>query len=80
MGSSAERSIAAASTVTEKTLAIAISIGHIFYDIALGSVFVFKSLASAFVFGSSWGTAGFLLLFIMSLFLSSRLLLRFYRR
>ncbi|HKP70322.1 MAG TPA: zf-HC2 domain-containing protein [Pyrinomonadaceae bacterium] len=69
----------ALTSVAEKVVAVVTSIGHFCYDIALGSVIVFRSLAAGLIFDSGITAAIFLLIFVMSLLLSSRLLVRFHR-
>ena len=74
LGSNAEATFTAAASVAEKCFALAASVGHLVYDIALGSTIVFRSLASAFVLNSAAGLGFVLLLFVLSLYLFSRLL------
>jgi anti-sigma factor RsiW len=70
---------AAATAIAEKAIAIAGSLGHFIYNIALGSVIIVRSVASDLVFDSANGIALVLLVLVVSLFLSSRLLVRFHR-
>ena len=79
LGSNAERTIRATATVAEQILAVAGSAVHFTYDIALGSAIVFRSLAGYFVFESATSVLFLLVVFVVSLFLFSRLLLRFHR-
>jgi hypothetical protein len=79
LGSSAERSFAAAASIAEKFFAVAVSAGHFVYDIALGSTIVFRSLVVAFVYDSTAAIALVLLLLVLSLYLFSRLLGEFRR-
>ena len=79
LGSSAGTVLASMASGAEKFVAVMDSVGHFFYDIALGSVIVFRSLVAAMVFDSGTNAAIFLLVFVMSLLLSSRLLVRFHR-
>lgn len=68
-----------AASIAEKIIAVVDSIGHFCYDIALGSVIVVRSIVAGFIFESGITAAIFLLVFVMSLLLSSRLLFRFHR-
>jgi len=79
LGSSTERTLGAITTVVDKVVAVVESVGHLAYDIALGSAIVFRTLASKFVFDSGAAVVSFLLIFILSLYLFSRLLVRFHR-
>ena len=79
LGSSAQKSFAAMAAVGNKSFAVAAASLHFVYDIALGSAIVFKSLASSFVFGSTTGVLFLLVVFVLSLFLFSKLLVRFHR-
>jgi anti-sigma factor RsiW len=74
LGSTTERSLAAAATVVDKLVAVVTSAWHVIYDLALGSSIVLRSLASSFFFESGAGTAlAFFALFVLSLYLFSRL-------
>jgi len=79
LGSNLGAALGAATAVAEKFIAVVVSVGHFCYDIALGSVIVFRSLVTGFIFESGISAAIFLLVFVMSLLLSSRLLVRFHR-
>lgn len=79
LGSSTETAFAAAAGLAESIFAVAASAGHFVYDIALGSAIVFRSLASAFVFNSAAASASLLFVFVLSLYIFSRLLGRFRR-
>lgn len=79
LGSGATSVVAAVVSVGDKLLAIASSFGHLVFDIALGSTIVFRSLASKFVFESGAAVIFVLSLFVLSLYLFSRLLVRFHR-
>lgn len=79
LGSNAGSVLIAATSVAEKAVAVIGSVGHFCYDVALGSVIVFRSLVAGFIFDSGLTAAIFLLVFVMSLLLSSRLLVRFHR-
>lgn len=79
LGSKADRTFAASSAVVEKLIAIVTSILHFVYDISLGSTIVFRSLASNFVFDSTVGVLSVLVVFVLSLFLFSKLIVRFHR-
>lgn len=79
VGSSGEKTFAATVAVVEKVFAVITSIGHLVYDIALGSAIVFRSLASNFLFESGMSGVLFLSLFVLSLYIFSRLLGRFLR-
>lgn len=79
LGSNAEKTFATSASIPDKFVAVVASIGHLAYDFALGSAIVFRSLASKFVFESGFAVMFFLVLFMLSLYLSSRLLVRFHR-
>ena len=79
LGGKADRTFAASASIAEKLIAIVSSALHVVYDISLGSTIVFRSLASNFVFNSTFGALFVLLVFVLSLFLFSRLLVRFHR-
>ena len=74
LGTSAERSLIAAAAIVEKLLAVVVSIGHVIYDIALGFSIVLRSLASNFLFESGGPALVFFAIFVLSLYLFSRLL------
>lgn len=74
LGSNANATLTAVATIAEKSLAVALSVGHFVYDMALGSTIVFRSLASAFVFDSAAAFVFVLALFVLSLYVFSRLL------
>ena len=74
LAGNAERTLFAATTVVEKVLAIVVSAGHVVYDLALGLSIVLRSLTSSFVFGSEGPVLAFFVLFVLSLYLFSRLL------
>lgn len=74
LGNNAERTLIAAAAVVDKLLAVVISAGHIIYDFALGLSIVLRSLASSFFFGSGGPGLAFIALFVLSLYLFSRLL------
>ena len=65
--------------IAEKVIAVVFSAGYLVYNIALATVVVFKSLVSGLVFGSGANVVILLLVFVVSLLLSSRLLVRFHR-
>jgi len=79
LGSNLGSALGAATSIAEKFVAVLVSVGHFCYDIALGSVIVFRSLVADFIFESGITAAIFLVVFVMSLLLSSRLLVRFHR-
>jgi anti-sigma factor RsiW len=79
LGSNAERTFAASAAIAEKFIAVASSALHFLYDISLGSAIVFRSLASNFVFESTVGALLVLVVFVLSLFLFSKLIVRFHR-
>ena len=79
LGSNLGTALGAATSIAEKFVAVVVSVGHLFYDVALGSVIVFRSLVAGFIFESGITAAIFLLVFVMSILLSSRLLVRFHR-
>jgi anti-sigma factor RsiW len=77
--SDSEATVSAASAIVEQAAALVVSIGNLAYHFALGTTIVFRTLASEFVFDSTFAVVFFLVLFILSLYLSSRLLVRFHR-
>lgn len=79
LGSNLGTALNAAASVADKVVAVVTSVGHLFYNVALGSVIVFRSLAAGLIFDSAITAAIVLLVFVMSLLLSSRLLVRFHR-
>lgn len=79
LGSGAENTFVAMAGIADKFFAVAAASLHFVYDIALGSAIVFRSLASSFVFGSTTGVLFLLVVFVLSLFLFSKLLVRFHR-
>ncbi len=79
LGSNAEKTFAAAAAMVEKALAVAASVWHFVYNIGLGAAIVFRSLASAFVFDSAAAVTFVLGIFVMSLYMFSRLVGRFRR-
>ena len=79
LGSNAEKTFAATMTILEKVFAVVASAGHFVYDAALGSAIVFRSLLSKFVLESTAAVTFFLVLFILSLYIFSRLVVRFHR-
>lgn len=79
LGSSAEKTFAAAAAIGEKFFAVGASAAHFVYDISLGSAIVFRSLASNFVFESAAGILFLMAVFVLSLVLFSRLMVRFHR-
>lgn len=79
LGSNAEKTISAAGSIIDKVVAVVVSIGHLAYDFALGAAIVFRSLSSKFIFESGFSALFFLVVFMLSLYLSSRLLVRFHR-
>jgi anti-sigma factor RsiW len=76
LGSSAEKTFVATAAIFETLVAVALSAGHLLYDVALGSAIIFKTLTSKFLLGSGLSMLVFLALFILSLYLFSRLLVR----
>ncbi len=79
LGSSAEKTFVATAAIFETLLAVALSAGHFVYDIALGSAIIFRTLASNFLFESGTSIVFFLALFVLSLYLFSRLVVRMHR-
>ena len=79
LGSSAEKTFIATAAIFETLLAVALSAGHFLYDIALGSAIIFRTLTSKFLFESGSAVLVFLALFVLSLYLFSRLLVRLHR-
>ena len=74
LGGKLEGSFVAASTVVEKLFAVVVSAGHVIYDLALGASIVLRSLATNFLFESGGPALAFFALFVLSLYLFSRLL------
>ncbi len=79
LGSNTEPAFAAATAIAETFFVVAEWAWHFVYDIALGSTIVFRSLASAFLFDSAVAIALVLGLFVLSLYVFSRLLYGFRR-
>ncbi len=79
LGSNAESSFAAAASVAEKLVAVIESAAHFIYNLAFGSAVVFKSLATKFVFESAFTVSLVLVVFVLSLYIFSRLLTRIHR-
>ena len=79
LGSNTESTFAALTAIAETFFVVAEWAWHFVYDIALGSTIVFRSLASAFVFDSAVAIALVLGLFVLSLYVFSRLLYGFRR-
>lgn len=79
LGSNAETTFVATAAIAEKLFALAGSTVHFVYDVALGAAIVFRSLAAYFVFGSVTSVVCLLAVFVVSLFLFSRLLAQFHR-
>ena len=79
LGTNAGSTFAAAASVGETFITIASSVWHFVYDAALASMIVFRSLASAFVFSSSAAIVFVIALFVVSLYVFSRLLGEFRR-
>lgn len=79
LGSNADKTFAAAAAVVDKIFAVIASVGHLVYDLALGSAIIFRSLASKLFFESGVTTTAFLALFVLSLYVFSRLMGRFDR-
>jgi hypothetical protein len=79
LGTNAERSIVAIAAVADKLVAVVSSVSHFLYDVALGSAIVLRSLATSFVFESATTVLFLLVVLILSLWLFSRLLVRFDR-
>lgn len=71
--------LAAVAAVGEKIGAILSSGFHFLYDVSRGSTIVFRSLASNFVFESGVGAILVLAVFLLSLFLVSKLMFRLHR-
>ena len=79
LGSNAEKTLAATTTILEKVFAVVASAGHFAYDAALGSAIVFRSLLSKFVLESAAAVTFLLVVFVLSLYIFSRLVVRFHR-
>ena len=79
LGSSADKTFAATATIIDKVFAVVMSAGHVIHDVALGSTIIFRSLASKFLLESGVTIVVFLALLGLSLYLFSRLLVRFQR-
>jgi len=74
LGSNTERVLLTSATVIEKLLAIVTSAGHVMYDLALGLSIVLRSLTSSFFVQPEGSVLTFFVLFVLSLYLFSRLL------
>ena len=74
LGGKAEGALIAAATIVEKLLAVVVSIWHVIYDLALGLSIVLRSLATNFLFESGGPALAFFAVFVLSLYLFSRLL------
>ena len=79
LGSNAEKTFVATAAIADKFFAVFASAGHLFYDVALGSAIIFRSLASKLFFESGFSALAFLALFVLSLYVFSRLLVRYHR-
>lgn len=79
LGSNSEKTFAATTTILEKVFAVVASVGHFVYDAALGSAIVFRSLLSKFVLESAAAVTFLLVVFVLSLYIFSRLVVRFHR-
>ena len=79
LGSSAEKTFVATAVIVDQFLAVITSLGHLAYDLALGSAIIFRSLTSKFLFESGVSMFAYLVLFLLSLYSFSRLLVRFHR-
>ena len=79
LGSSSERTFGTTMAVLVKVFAVIESVGHLFYDIALGVTIVLRSLGSTFLFGSAATAVVTVSVLVLSLYLFSRLLVRFRR-
>ena len=79
LGGNAQAAFSMATAVLEKTYVLAASATHLAYDLAFGSTVVFRSLATTFVFESVTAITVLLVLFVLSLYLFSRLLIHFDR-
>jgi anti-sigma factor RsiW len=73
-GGNTERTLLAASTVVEKLFAILVTTRQVIYDLGLGSSIVLRSLATNFLFESGSPALAFVVLFVLSLYVFSRLL------
>ena len=79
LGGKTRGGLAAVTALGEKIAAIFSSVFHFFYDVSLGSTIVLRSLASNFVFESTVGAVLVLAVFLLSLFLFSKLIFRIHR-
>lgn len=79
LGSSAGKTLTMAASMLEKVIAVFAATGHLAYDVALGSTIIFRSLSSKFLFDSGGTVLVFLVLVVLSLYLSSRLVVRLNR-
>jgi hypothetical protein len=79
LGSGTMSGVAMLLSAGEKVIAIVSSVGHVVFDMARGSAIVFRSVASKFVFESGVTVVFVLSLFVLSLYLFSKLLVRFHR-
>ena len=74
LGGKAEGALIAATAVVEKLIAVVVSVAHVVYDLALGLSIVLRYLATNFLLESGGPALAFLAVFVLSLYLFSRLL------
>ena len=74
VGTNTESTFVAATSLAETFLAVAGSVWNFIYGVALASTIVSRSLVSAFVFNSNATIAFVIALFVVSLYVFSRLL------
>ncbi|MEO6335077.1 MAG: zf-HC2 domain-containing protein [Pyrinomonadaceae bacterium] len=79
LGSSAGKTFVATAAIFEKIFIVFSSAGHVVYDFALGSAIIFRSLASKVLFDAGGTVLVFLALFVLSLCLFPRLVVRHHR-
>jgi len=76
LGTDIPRLLSGLSIVFDKFIALIGFAAHFLFGIAFGAAVVFRSLAAQFVFGSSFAIVLFLLLFVSSIMVLSRLIYR----
>lgn len=74
-----ETIFAALAQFTEQILAVGALIFHLVYDISFGAIVILRSLSNQFIFSSIASIAFLLILFLISLIMVSRLVIRFNR-
>lgn len=79
LGSGSGKTFGATMTILVKVFAVIESVGHLVYDVALGFTIVFRSLGSTLLSGSGATAIVAVIVFVLSLYICSRLLVRFRR-